>query len=36
MVYPEISDNNELAELEAMVAPVEKFFAEERAYLCLP
>ena len=29
LVFPEIDDNNELAELEAMVAPVERFFNED-------
>ena len=29
LIFPEIDDNNELAELEAMVAPVERFFNED-------
>ena len=42
LVFPEIDDNNELAELEAMVAPVERFFNEDgkdfspSLLLCLP
>ncbi len=29
LVFPEIDDNDELAELENMVQPIEKYFTEE-------
>ncbi len=29
LIFPEIDDNDELAELENMVQPIEKYFTEE-------